>query len=50
LPDCIIIATALIENAELLITNDTRFDKAKEFLNVYNSQEFFERYLKKEKR
>lgn len=50
LPDCIIIATALIENAELLITNDNRFDKAKEFLNVYNSQEFFERYLKKEKR
>ena len=50
LPDCIIIATALIENAELLITNDTRFDKAKEFLNIYNSQEFFERYLKKEKR
>lgn len=49
LPDCIIIATALIENAELLITNDTRFDKAKEFLNVYNSQEFFERYLEKEK-
>ena len=47
LPDCIIIATALIENAELLITNDTRFDKAKEFLNIYNSQEFCERYLKK---
>jgi predicted nucleic acid-binding protein len=49
LPDCIIIATALIENAELLITNDSRFEKAKELLNIYNSQEFFERYLKKEK-
>ena len=48
LPDCIIIATALIESAELLITNDSGFEKAKPFIKVYNSQEFFEKYLKKE--
>ncbi len=47
LPDCIIIATALIENSEILITNDSEFkNKVESFIKIYNSQEFFDEYLK----
>jgi predicted nucleic acid-binding protein len=48
LPDCIILASALRENAEMIITNDSGFDKVKDFIKVYNSKTFFEEYLKKE--
>jgi len=48
LPDCIILASALIENAEVIITNDSGFDRARELIKVYNSQEFFEEYIQGE--
>jgi predicted nucleic acid-binding protein len=48
LPDCMILASALIENAEVIITNDSGFDRARELIKVYNSQEFFEEYLQGE--
>ncbi len=48
LPDCIIIATALIGNSEALITNDAEFkNKAESLIKVYNSQGFYDKYLKK---
>ena len=48
LPDCIIIATALIENSEILITNDIEFkNKAESLIKIYNSQDFYEKFLKK---
>ena len=46
LPDCVIIATALVEDSNILITNDSGFDKAKSVITVYNSQDFVEKYLK----
>ncbi|MCJ7650686.1 MAG: PIN domain-containing protein [Candidatus Lokiarchaeota archaeon] len=46
LPDCIILASALIQNSEILITNDSGFDKAKELVNIYTSEEFFKEFLK----
>ncbi|MBY9005396.1 MAG: PIN domain-containing protein [Candidatus Lokiarchaeota archaeon] len=47
LPDCIIIATALIENSEVLITNDSEFEKkAESLIKIHNSQDFFNKYLK----
>ncbi len=48
LPDCAIIATTIIEKSETLITNDSGFDKATSLIKIYNSQEFFEKYLRKE--
>ena len=48
LPDCMIIATALIENSKCLITNDIEFKKAEKFLVIHSSQEFCEKYLNKE--
>ncbi len=47
LPDCAIIASALIEGSKILVTNDSGFDKAKSVIKIYNSQEFFEEHLKK---
>jgi predicted nucleic acid-binding protein len=47
LHDCIILASALNENAEMIITNDSGFEKAKKFIKILNSQEFFEEYLNK---
>ena len=48
LPDCIIIATSLIGNSEALITNDAEFkNKAETLIKVYNSQGFYDKYLKK---
>ena len=49
LPDCIVLASALNENVEMIITNDSGFDKAKKFIKILNSQEFFEEYLNNEK-
>ena len=47
IPDCIIIATALKENSEVLITNDSEFEKkAKSLIKIQNSQDFFNEYLK----
>jgi len=46
LPDCVIIATGLVEGSEVLVTNDSGFDKAKSIIQIYNSQEFVENYLK----
>ncbi|MHA1107249.1 MAG: type II toxin-antitoxin system VapC family toxin [Promethearchaeota archaeon] len=46
LPDCIILSSALIENSEILITNDSGFDKAEELVNIYSSQKFFKEFLK----
>ena len=48
LPDCIILASALSANAEMIITNDSGFDKAKELIKVYTSKEFSEEYLQEE--
>jgi predicted nucleic acid-binding protein len=45
LPDCIILASALMENSEVIITNDSGFDKVKKFIKILNSKEFFEEYL-----
>lgn len=48
LPDCIILASALKENAEIIITNDSGFGEAKKFIKILTSNEFFEEYLNKE--
>ena len=48
LPDCIILSSALYENAEVIITNDSGFDKAKKFIRILTSEEFFNEYLMKE--
>ncbi|MGQ4874624.1 MAG: type II toxin-antitoxin system VapC family toxin [Promethearchaeia archaeon] len=45
LPDAIIVATALLNNATYIITNDGEFDKAEDFINIFTSQEFYERFL-----
>ncbi len=45
LPDCIIIASALIGSSEILITNDSGFDKAKGLIKIYSSEAFFDKYL-----
>lgn len=46
LPDCIILASALLENSEILITNDSGFGAADNFIKICSSQKFFEDYLK----
>jgi len=48
LPDSIITASILLEGASCLITNDGRFDNAKDFISVFTSKEFYENYLQKE--
>lgn len=47
LPDCIITASILLEGASCLITNDGRFEKAKFYIPIHTSKEFYEKYLKK---
>ena len=44
LPDAIIIASSMLEHASCLITNDGGFDKAKNLIPVYTSEEFFKDY------
>ena len=46
LPDSIIIATSLQENAFSLISNDEKFNRAKKFIKVCTSEEFCKNYLK----
>lgn len=46
LPDCIITASTLLEGASCLITNDERFEKAKYYILIHTSKEFYEQYLK----
>lgn len=48
LPDSIITASSVLEQASYLITNDNRFDNAKDFIPILTSEEFYEQYLKKE--
>lgn len=47
LPDCLIIATALVEGCDALITNDSKFDKIKTPIDIYNSQKFCEIFFEK---
>ncbi len=46
LPDCIIIASSLMESASILITNDLEFQKAKNLIEVMPSKEFCKKQLK----
>jgi len=48
LPDGLIIATALVEGCDVLITNDSKFEKIETPIDIYNSQKFYEKYLEKE--
>ena len=48
LPDSIITASILLEDASCLITNDGGFENAKDFISVFTSKEFYENYLQKE--
>lgn len=48
LPDSIITASILLEGASCLITNDGGFEKAKDFISVFTSKDFYENYLQKE--
>jgi len=45
LPDCIIVATSLQENAFFLISNDKKFDRAKDVIKVCSSEDFCKKYL-----
>lgn len=45
LPDCIIVATSLQEKAFFLISNDKKFDRAKNVIKVCSSEDFCEKYL-----
>jgi predicted nucleic acid-binding protein len=45
LPDCIIVATSLQEKAFFLISNDKKFDRAKDVIKVCSSEDFCENYL-----
>ncbi|MBD3196405.1 MAG: PIN domain-containing protein [Candidatus Lokiarchaeota archaeon] len=45
LPDCIIIASALHENTDILISNDSDFKKIENYLEIYNFQEFYESFI-----
>jgi len=45
LPDSIIVATTLQEKAFFLISNDGKFDRAKDFIKVCTSEEFCKKYL-----
>ena len=47
LPDCVILATALLEDSKCLITNDVEFKKADKLLVINTTQEFCEKYLNK---
>ncbi len=47
LPDSIITASILLEGASCLITNDGRFENAKDFISVFSSKEFYEKNLQK---
>ncbi|MHA1301739.1 MAG: type II toxin-antitoxin system VapC family toxin [Candidatus Helarchaeota archaeon] len=44
LPDSIIIATALKNNASVLITNDSKLEKAKNILEILTSEDFTKKY------
>lgn len=46
LPDCIISASSILEQATCLITNDLEFEKAKPILKINTSKEFWETFLK----
>lgn len=48
LPDCIIIASSMIEKVLILITNDSKFDKAKDFIQIMLPESFYQKYLKTE--
>ncbi len=48
LPDCIIIASSILEQVPILITNDSKFDKAKELLKIMTPETFCNKYIKKE--
>ena len=45
LPDSIIVATTLQEKASFLISNDKRFDRAKDLIKVCSSEDFCKNYL-----
>jgi predicted nucleic acid-binding protein len=45
LPDSIIVATSLQEKAFFLISNDEKFDRAKDLIKVCTSEEFCKKYL-----
>jgi len=45
LPDSIIVATSLQENVSFLISNDGKFDRAKNFIKVCTSEKFCKKYL-----
>jgi len=47
LPDCVIIASLIQEGVSCLITNDSRFDKAKDFISIYKSEEFYKNFITK---
>lgn len=47
LPDCIITASSILEQAFCLITNDAEFEKAKNLTNILTSKKFCEEYIKK---
>lgn len=46
LPDSIITASSIIEQAFCLITNDVEFEKAKNLTNILSSKKFCEKYIK----
>ncbi len=48
MPDCIIIASSILEKVPILITNDSKFDKAKDLLQIMVPEEFYLKYLKTE--
>ena len=48
LPDSIITASSVLEEASCLITNDVSFKKAKDFINIYTSEDFCEKYIQKD--
>lgn len=50
LPDSIIIASCILEQASCVITNDARFDNAKDLIPILSSKEFFDKYLEKPKK
>ena len=46
LPDCIITASSILEQAFCLITNDVEFEKAKNLTNILTSKKFCDEYIK----
>ena len=45
LPDSIIVAASLHEKVSFLITNDGKFNRVKNIINIYTSEEFCKNYL-----